>query len=161
VLLVVFGYLHWVSPHQPAPASAKSAMVAPAVKQPASPLAVSPPASAPTQQIPAEARRLPQSASDAPDSGPEGGSQELLLAEQRLSGKAGVRDSATAAKLLWIAVGKQNVHATLLLSDLYVRGDGVARNCDQARLLLVAAARKGGGPEAARQLRSLDSSGCR
>jgi TPR repeat protein len=111
----------------------------------------------------ATAHKLPSPhrlASAAPTAGFGDGSQELLLAEQSLEGKNGVRDSAQAAKLLWKAVGKQNAQASLLLSDLYARGDGVARNCDQARLLLVAAARKG-TPAAAQQLHSLESSGCR
>ena len=63
----------------------------------------------------------------------------------------GVRDSSEAAKLLWKSVRKQNATAALLLSDLYLRGDGVPRSCDQARLLLVAAARRG-APQAAQQL---------
>jgi TPR repeat protein len=48
----------------------------------------------------------------------------------------------------------------VLLSDLYLRGDGVPRSCDQARLLLVAAAKRG-SPLAAQHLRSLESQGCR
>ena len=72
----------------------------------------------------------------------------------------GVRDSAEAAKLLWKAVGKENATAAILLSDLYRRGDGVARSCDQARLLLVAAAKRGSA-QAAQQLRNLELQGCR
>jgi TPR repeat protein len=72
----------------------------------------------------------------------------------------GVRDPAEAAKLLWKAVSKQNATAAVLLSDLYLRGDGVPRSCDQARLLLVAAAKRG-SPLAAQQLRNLESHGCR
>ena len=60
---------------------------------------------------------------------------------------------------MWKAVAKQNGAATLLLADLYMRGDGVPKSCDQARLLLVAAAKKG-VPEAAQALRNLESSGC-
>jgi TPR repeat protein len=47
-----------------------------------------------------------------------------------------------------------------LLSGLYWHGDGVPRSCDQARLLLIAAARRG-APQAAQQLRDLESQGCR
>ena len=71
----------------------------------------------------------------------------------------GVRDSSEAAKLLWKAVRKQNTTAAVLLSDLYVRGDGVPRSCDQARLLLLAAAKRG-SPQAAQHLRQLESHGC-
>jgi len=84
---------------------------------------------------------------------------ELARAEALLEGKAGPRDPANAARLLWTAVGKQNTGALVLLADLYERGDGVAKNCDQARLLLVAASRKGDS-YAAQRLRNLQSTGC-
>ena len=87
------------------------------------------------------------------------GAQELLLAQGYLEGRAGPRDTTEAAKWLWRAVGKQNTGATLLLADLYAHGDGVPRSCDQARLLLVAAVKKG-APQAAQKLRSLESNGC-
>ena len=90
----------------------------------------------------------------------ESGAMDLRLAQRYLGGSMGVRDPSEAAKLLWRAVSKQNAAAAILLSDLYLRGDGVPRSCDQARLLLVAAAKKG-SPQAGQQLRSLESQGCR
>lgn len=90
----------------------------------------------------------------------ESGASDLQLAQRYLGGSMGVRDSSEAAKLLWKAVSKQNATAAVLLSDLYLRGDGVTRSCDQARLLLVAAAKRG-APQAAQQLRNLESQGCR
>jgi hypothetical protein len=87
-------------------------------------------------------------------------SEELALAERYLNGGPGTaRDSQEAAGLLWKAVAKHNLTAALLLSDLYLRGDGVTKNCDQARLLLDAAARKG-VPAAAERLRNLPAFGC-
>ena len=90
----------------------------------------------------------------------ESGVSDLRLAQRYLGGSMGVRDSSEAAKLLWKAVGKQNATAAVLLSDLYLRGDGVPRSCDQARLLLIAAAKRG-APQAAQPLRNLESYGCR
>jgi hypothetical protein len=88
------------------------------------------------------------------------GAEELTTAEKYLSGAQGVsRDSREAAQWLWKAVGKGNVAATVALSDLYLHGDGVPKSCDQARLLLDAAARKGGTAAAAR-LRNLQAFGC-
>jgi TPR repeat protein len=87
------------------------------------------------------------------------GEEELRLAERYLDGEAGRRDSVEAAKWLWRAVAKQNAHATVLLADLYARGDGVGRSCSQARLLLLAAAKKH-TPDAAQKLRNLESQGC-
>ena len=86
----------------------------------------------------------------------ESGASDLRLAQRYLSGAAGPRDSSEAAKLLWKAVRKQNATAEVLLSDLYAKGDGVSQSCDQARLLLVAAAKKG-SLQAAQQLRELES----
>ena len=85
---------------------------------------------------------------------------DLRLAERYLSGSMGTRDSSEAAKLLWKAVRKENPTATILLSDLYAHGDGVPKSCDQARLLLIAAA-KHGAPQAADRLRELELRGCR
>lgn len=88
------------------------------------------------------------------------GAEELAIAESFLSGTQGkARDSSEAAQWLWKAVAKQNAAAALLLSDLYVTGDGVPRNCDQARLLLDAAARKG-VPGAGERIRDLPNLGC-
>jgi hypothetical protein len=90
----------------------------------------------------------------------QNGGLELATAEKYLNGAPGTsRDSAEAALWLWKAVGKRNLEATLALSDLYVRGDGVPKSCDQARLLLDAAARKG-AKAAAERLRNLQASGC-
>jgi len=92
---------------------------------------------------------------------PQGsGAEELSQAEGLLKGGPGkVRDSAQAEKLLWQSVGKQNGSATLMLSDLYLRGDGVPKNCYQARLLLDIAARKGVAG-AGERLRNLQAFGC-
>jgi hypothetical protein len=90
----------------------------------------------------------------------DNGAEELSIAQQYLSGTRGnARDSSEAAKWLWKAVGKQNAAATLALSDLYLRGDGVPRNCDQAHVLLQAAARRGQS-SAAERLRNLPAFGC-
>jgi hypothetical protein len=90
----------------------------------------------------------------------QSGSEELSAAEKYLNAGPGTaRDSQQAAAWLWKAVAKKNLTATMLLSDLYLRGDGVTKSCDQARLLLDAAARKG-VPGAAERLRNLPAFGC-
>jgi len=71
----------------------------------------------------------------------------------------GQRNRAEAAKWLWKSVSKQNAEATFALSELYLKGDGVGKNCDQARVLLDAAARKG-VKEAGERLRHLPAFGC-
>jgi len=90
----------------------------------------------------------------------QGGAEELATAQKFLDARPGAaRDSREAAQWLWKAVAKQNATATFLLSDLYLRGDGVSKNCDQGRLLLDAAARKGVAA-AAERLRHLQAFGC-
>jgi TPR repeat protein len=88
------------------------------------------------------------------------GGEELALAQRYLNGTNGQgRNSAEAAKWLWKAIAKHNAEATLLLSDLYLRGDGVSKNCDQARVLLDTAALKG-VKDAGERLRHLQAFGC-
>ena len=87
----------------------------------------------------------------------QNGSEELATAEKYL--RTGPGGAPQAVGWLWKAVAKQNPAATLMLSDLYLRGEGVPKNCDQARLLLDAAARKG-QQAAAERLRNLQSYGC-
>jgi hypothetical protein len=100
------------------------------------------------------------SASSGGGAAGQNGSEELATAEKYLNAGPGMaRDSQQAATWLWKAVAKQNLTATMLLSDLYLRGDGVTKSCDQARLLLDAAARKG-GTAAAERLRNLPAFGC-
>jgi len=88
------------------------------------------------------------------------GAQELALAQRYLNGAEGQeRNSSEAAKWLWKAIAKHNADATLLLSDLYLKGDGVEKNCDQARVLLDAAAGRG-MKGAGDRLRHLQAFGC-
>ncbi len=95
-----------------------------------------------------------------PASIPDNGGQELATAHAYLNGTNGQRvDRAEAAQWLWKAVAKRNLEATVELSDLYLRGDGVAKNCDQGRVLLDAAATRG-SKEAGIRLQHLQAFGC-
>jgi len=60
---------------------------------------------------------------------------------------------------LWAAVQQGNSRAEVALADLYLRGDGVPKNCDQARVLLIAAAQKHNA-EAVKRLQQLNEQGC-
>jgi hypothetical protein len=125
------------------------------------------PARAPSRPEPAPARPNPAAliAKDQPKKSPPpqasaGGSQELAVAEGYLNGTNGrQRNSAEAAQWLWKAVEKRNIAATMLLSDLYLKGNGVPKNCDQAHVLLDAAASRG-VRDAAERLRNLKAYGC-
>ena len=90
----------------------------------------------------------------------EPGKAELAEAQRILGRKDGSRDVTGAMKLLWIAVQKGNTTAVLTLSDLYARGQVVAQNCAQARVLLTVAAKKG-SEEAKTRLGQLSRQGCK
>jgi hypothetical protein len=107
------------SSHTPAPSAADSASSQRQVRKHAAPATVAP--------------VTPESDADA---------LEVSMAKQYLSGTNGHPDGAAAAEVLWKAVGKGNSAALLMLSDLYASGNGVPKNCDQARLLLQAALRR-------------------
>jgi hypothetical protein len=89
----------------------------------------------------------------------EPGEQEYLQAQDLL--KSGDREGGfhEAVRLLWIAVEKGNSKAEVSLAELYRRGEGVTRNCDQTRILLTAAARKGNA-DAQRRLDKFLREGC-
>lgn len=85
---------------------------------------------------------------------------DVIMAQNLLNGSNGYqRNSVEAADWLWKAVSKQNAYAAYLLSDLYLKGDGVSKNCDQARVLLDAAASKG-VTQAGTRLRNMQAFGC-
>jgi hypothetical protein len=130
-------------------------------------------AAAPTKNVPAQpattrkqtSRAQAGRAIPAAERAPEvvagqSGAEDFAVAERYLQpGTGRSRDSKEAAQWLWKAVSKGNVAATVTLSDLYLRGDGVPKSCDQGRLLLDAAARKGGSG-AYERLRHLQAFGC-
>jgi hypothetical protein len=189
ILLIVIVYVAWrgtqALPGSAVPQTAPAKTIPPA--EPATTTAVpqpgvtgnalpksAPPASPVQSQIQPDTSSRKDEAADAqpeprivpvntispvPASG-QSGAEELALAEKYLNGNQGVtRDNAEAALWLWKAVGKGNLAATMTLSDLYLQGDGVPKSCDQARVLLDAAARKG-AKAAAERLRNLQAFGC-
>jgi hypothetical protein len=89
----------------------------------------------------------------------DGGTEELDRARELLAGRSSPPDAGQASLWLWKAVSKHNLPAVLLLADLYARGEGVSRNCDQARVLLTAALKRG-SVEAGQRLQELQRSGC-
>ncbi len=187
-LLLVLGYVAWKDgqtrsrtalPPQtpPAVADQQSAQPAPA-QQPVAPPKSAAPVTAHEQSTTAQRASAGETAKaekprpavltrassapalTAPPVSTAAGAQELAVAEGYLNGTNGQqRNSAAAAQWLWKAVEKRNTEATLLLSDLYLKGDGVSKNCDQAHVLLDAAASRG-VRDAAVRLRNLRAFGC-
>jgi hypothetical protein len=89
-----------------------------------------------------------------------GGADDFAAAQQYLNGSnSRGHNGAEAAKHLWNAVSKHNGPAMVALADLYLKGDGVSKNCDQARVLLDSAALRGVAG-AGQRLRNLQAFGC-
>jgi hypothetical protein len=90
----------------------------------------------------------------------EAGQSELTAALAYLQGSNNKLDRPKAARLLWAAVGNGNSTAEVILADLYLRGDGVSRSCEQGRVLLKAASKRG-NILADEKLHELKAKGCR
>jgi len=101
-----------------------------------------------------------QNLSASKGSAADSGDLELETARQFLEAPTGQRKTSEAAKWLWMSVEKGNPQAEVLLADLFLHGEGVAKNCAQARILLGAAI-KHGDTEAIPKLHALDRGGCR
>lgn len=99
------------------------------------------------------------SAPGSSDASQGSGEPEYLQAMQLLRRENADANMAQAVGLLWSAVAKGNASAEVALADLYWHGRGVVRNCDQARILLSTAARKG-STEAERRLQEFEQQGC-
>jgi hypothetical protein len=69
------------------------------------------------------------------------------------------QDRSAEVTRLWSAVASGNYSAEVDLARLYLRGDGVPHNCEQAKVLLQAAG-KHGSVEALQQLKELRTGGC-
>jgi hypothetical protein len=87
------------------------------------------------------------------------GQEEFNSAREILRGNSRHRDLPRAVDLLWAGVRKGYVPAEVTLADLFRRGDGVEKNCDQARVLLVAASKKG-SLDARQMLEHMAEQGC-
>ena len=90
---------------------------------------------------------------------PGSGQEDFNAARELLLGEHRQRNLSKAVDLLWAGVRKGYVPAEVTLADLYRRGDGVPKNCDQAQVLLVAASKKG-SPEARHLLEQMAEEGC-
>ena len=69
------------------------------------------------------------------------------------------QDKSAEVTRLWSAVASGNYSAEVDLARLYLRGDGIPQNCEQAKVLLQAAG-KHGSVEALQQLKELRTRGC-
>ncbi len=121
----------------------KAPSAAPAVQKSAQPpvtaSAVAGAKAQPPAQTAAANTKPPRAAqandADATPGKPAPGADELAKAKN-------ASDSAAEAAWLWKSTAKGNPDAPVLLADMYMKGDGVPRSCEQAVVLLKTAAEK-------------------
>jgi hypothetical protein len=85
--------------------------------------------------------------------------QESVLEKQVIREKPETFDSSESVESLWGAVQGGSVSAERSLAERFVRGEGVIQNCEQAKVLLKAAANRG-SREARLRLYELETQGC-
>ena len=148
------------APSTTLPRTDAPATTAPAVPPPESKNVENVPSNIGAKSVP-RTEPFPSTKEEGGNAAPSGnGTEELATAQRYLNGGNGQeRNGAEAAQWLWKSIAKHNSEAPLLLADLYLRGDGVSKNCDQARVLLDSAARKGVAG-AGERLRNLQAFGC-
>jgi hypothetical protein len=78
---------------------------------------------------------------------------------QPLIGNASQQKISKTPEQLWASVQTGNSKAAVALADLYIKGEGVPQNCNQARVLLLVASEKRNA-EAIKRLQELDKTGC-
>ena len=78
--------------------------------------------------------------------------------QPRLSGTKGQAKKQVPPAQLWAAVQGGNSNAAVELAELYIKGDGVPQNCQQARVLLLVASEKR-NTAAIKRLQELDKNG--
>ena len=88
------------------------------------------------------------------------GEADLALARKYLREGSGPANGAAAVQLLWSAVQKGSSGAEVDLAELYLRGQSVRKNCEQARVLLTAANNRNNA-DAGQKLAELSRYGCK
>jgi len=85
-----------------------------------------------------KAKPSPQAADDSE----EAVAKRIIPGAEEMAKANSASDSAAEAAWLWKAIARGNPSAPVRLADMYVKGDGVPRSCEQAVVLLKTAAEK-------------------
>jgi hypothetical protein len=78
----------------------------------------------------------------APNDSEEVVVRKIIPGAEEMAKANSASDSAAEAAWLWKAIARGNPSAPVRLADMYVKGDGVPRSCEQAVMLLKTAATK-------------------
>ena len=110
-----------------------------ATSRPTPPTETGTPATLPTEAANAEPPKPIAAPPPASSSKPQPGQQEFAKAME-------ANDPAAAAAWLWRSTSRGNPVAPVRLADMYIRGQGVPRSCEQALVLLRSAATRENAP---------------
>ncbi len=156
-----------VKPSEPPATAAKSTPTEPPAKAPPQPQAAKP---APAESVakstpPAKPSASGSAAPTRAASADAKAGAPPVEADPSLSGgsfelQKGIAAGPTELGRMWLwkAMGKGNGEAPVLLADMYAQGQGVPKDCEQAMLLLNAAAKKA-NPRARSKLGSMYATG--
>ena len=102
------------------------------------------PTAAPSTSTSSNPTSAPKPTASNPTAGvqPKPAEKAPVPGDDEMTKARNASDSAAAAAWLWKATAKGNPDAPVQLADMYVKGDGVPRSCEQALVLLKTAAEK-------------------
>ena len=101
------------------------------------------PTKAPTATAqPDSGTATPKPKRQADDTSPQSRSKQTSLGADEMAKAKDASDATAAAAWLWKATAKGNPEAPVQLADMYIKGNGVPRSCEQAVVLLKTAAEK-------------------
>ncbi len=95
-----------------------------------------------TPTLDADARAAKRPATQDSDASDEVVTRKTAPGVEEMTKAANASDATATAAWLWKATAKGNPDAPIRLADMYIKGDGVPRSCDQAVVLLKSAAAK-------------------
>lgn len=103
---------------------------------------IPPPAVSQTMPAPTPAKPPVDTPSTSPQSKATAAPKPLVPGAEELAKANDASDASAATAWLWKSVAKGNPEAPVKLANMYIKGDGVPRSCDQAMVLLKSAAAK-------------------
>jgi hypothetical protein len=181
IVLLALGYVAWhggqtsqnahqVSPAPPPPVAENSRAVpastpGPTIPAPSNQPKASEPAASASSNPASESPRADTVAPRVPEPSQKPLATATPMQASAVSSQLGSRgnsqtgSTAETVERLWSEVKRHNGPATVQLADKFLKGDGVSKNCDQARILLDTAAQRG-IPGAGERLRNLQAFGC-
>jgi hypothetical protein len=125
----------------------------------ATPVLPKPQSSKPSNHLSGNAMQPAVTSNPAKSPAPLAATQPKPLTDLSFSEPRPTKRTLATLAQLWASFEAGNTKAAVALADLYLRGDGVPVNCEQARVLLYVASKENDA-EATKKLQELDETGC-